>query len=345
VSTSLTKQAMAAALAPTFYFHPDEQYLPVTMDEFVSHSSLKSSSGAVISSSLASVSALAQATTGSSGEHLEVNSSWASSTGDLSGATIYYNFVEHDGYVDFLYSFLTPYQGCQGMRVKTQKWSWSSFSWKKETSNFAMCNLGRHYGDWEHATVRVNSSTGEVVSVITNAHGDSAAHAPGDVTWSSTHPRIYVALNTHGTYVTEGYHTLWDLGGDTSIWEEIGMEALLDAHGIADNVTDVKVVDLTTTDDLLDSSGGSFQTLDSSAYTLQRIGCTGGPYCKFMGSWGTDLDNSDIDGSVGDIPYVDDADFTAVVQDVADLGVIDDYLSGDAPTGVFTHGWWTAGED
>jgi hypothetical protein len=62
---SISCSDYANTYAPTFYFHPDEQYLPVTMTAFIKHSTLRDASDNVLDNSMSSVADLINA--GSSG--------------------------------------------------------------------------------------------------------------------------------------------------------------------------------------------------------------------------------------------------------------------------------------
>jgi hypothetical protein len=69
-----------------------------------------------------------------------------------------------------------------------------------------------HVGDWELATVRFVD--GKPVAVHVGAHGNdepemaSTYRAPnwGALQWSGTHPIVYSAAGSHGTWATEGAH-------------------------------------------------------------------------------------------------------------------------------------------
>lgn len=86
VDPMLPPAAMAAELAPTFYFHPDERYLPVTIEELIQRSSLRSASGHVLDNDMASTAELALATTGSPDEYLDIDARTRRSPGASSGA-------------------------------------------------------------------------------------------------------------------------------------------------------------------------------------------------------------------------------------------------------------------
>jgi len=344
---SISCEEYANTYAPTFYFHPDEQYLPVSVTAFVKHSTLKDASGNILASSMSSTTDLVNATTGDGGEYLEMNSSWGTSTHNMDGVSIYYNCADHTDeaqpYVDIMYSFLTAYNGCEGMRTKTVD-TWGS---NAKSRNFAMCNLGRHYGDWEHVTVRRYTSM-PMTQLFTNAHGDSYLWPQGVFFMEGgVAPRVYVALNTHGTWPTSATWTTYDVYDDSSSLDLIGIAAIMVKNGLITyfgqpRVKSLKIVDITTTSDLLDTSGGSFQVLAPSDYALYNITESSGVYA-YKGRWGQTTNNSNISGSVGDIPNIPDGDFTDAVQDAMNAGGLNEYKTGEGPKAPWTKDWWFDG--
>jgi len=89
---------------------------------------------------------------------------------------------------------------------------------------------GRHYSDWEHVTLRILNSTRELVGVFMSEHGAGRWFVKRDfgsaLSFSGTHPLVYVAKYSHAHYPTAGRHyykspfdivvasgTLYDLTG------------------------------------------------------------------------------------------------------------------------------------
>jgi hypothetical protein len=69
---------------------------------------------------------------------------------------------------------------------------------------------GRHYGDWEHVTLRFLNSNKELVSVFMSAHGSGHWFGPDEFNnglgFDGSHPVVYVAKYSHAHYPTVGYH-------------------------------------------------------------------------------------------------------------------------------------------
>lgn len=56
-----------------------------------------------------------------------------------------------------------------------------------------------HEGDWEHVTLRLDANH-DVTWAHFSAHGALKGHAPGALTWSGTHPYVWVADGSHANY-------------------------------------------------------------------------------------------------------------------------------------------------
>jgi hypothetical protein len=69
---------------------------------------------------------------------------------------------------------------------------------------------GRHYGDWEHVTLRFLNSSKQLVSVFMSAHGDGhrfgADEFSNGLGFDGSHPVVYAAKYSHAHYPSVGYH-------------------------------------------------------------------------------------------------------------------------------------------
>lgn len=99
---------------------------------------------------------------------------------------------------------------------------------------------GRHYGDWEHVSVRVVHATGELVGVYLSRHsgGEWIAGAQLDgLGYAGTRPIVYAARDSHAHYPSAGTHYYlrpWSLDAgictaavDLEDWTAEGGHALL----------------------------------------------------------------------------------------------------------------------
>jgi hypothetical protein len=67
--------------------------------------------------------------------------------------------------------------------------------------------IGRHYGDWEQVTVRVDNRSKQLISVYMSRHGGGQSFFRTRFPeFNGTNPRIYVAKYSHAHYPTAGVH-------------------------------------------------------------------------------------------------------------------------------------------
>ncbi len=78
---------------------------------------------------------------------------------------------------------------------------------------------GRHYGDWEHISLRFLNSTQELVSVYMSAHAGGQWFGTGDfgyrLAFDGNHPIVFSAKYSHAHYPTAGtqyYEEIFDIG-------------------------------------------------------------------------------------------------------------------------------------
>jgi len=59
-----------------------------------------------------------------------------------------------------------------------------------------------HEGDWEHVNVRLDASE-QVSAVHYSQHDNLLTYTPGQLTWSGTHPQVWVADGSHANYPSQ----------------------------------------------------------------------------------------------------------------------------------------------
>jgi len=110
-------------------------------------------------------------------------------------APVYVKTFTYPTHIDIKYIFFHPFQGFQTFRTGILR----GFSTKKR--NFEWARFGRHEGDWEHITVRLNAADLRLRGVFYGQHGDSVwVEQPPLV--DETHPVVLSALNVHASYWT-----------------------------------------------------------------------------------------------------------------------------------------------
>lgn len=134
--------------------------------------------------------------------------------------------------------------------------------------------LGRHYGDWECVTLRVDNRTKELISVYMSRHAGGQWITRGNnfeqiLQFAGTHPQIYAALHSHAHYSTPGAHDYY------RAWEK-------------DYFIGTASVDLR---DLTDGDGPVFSTYLPGKYLIISSALPGSPvtepeWLQFAGRWG-----------------------------------------------------------
>ncbi|MBB5017759.1 hypothetical protein HNQ59_001029 [Chitinivorax tropicus] len=324
VDPNLSDVQLAKQLAPIMQFHPEEKHFPTSIEYFYKHSVLKDKNGNILRSYPQSPDQFAHLATNSD-DYLDLDDN-ARNVSYSAQAPLYAHVVRYNkngtDYREVQYTMLFAYNDCEMFRAFTYKWVWDSST----KTNFAWCNFGRHEGDWEHASVRINAKTGEVTDVYTNAHGKQSRHAPKDISWNGNRPKIYIAQNAHGTHPSSdifSYATVID--SDWS-WASSGVTPA--------GLRELKVVDVT------DDGGISWDTQN----VVQLL--NDHPITNYTGRWGLlNMDNTNVKMPSRNIPHVNDDHMEAVGQAIMKYTkLLNDYKVGTGPRGSWTTGWWD-GED
>jgi len=141
--------------------------------------------------------------------------------------------------------------------------------------------VGRHYGDWEYVTLRVDNRTKELISVYMSRHAGGQWIARANnfeqiLQFAGSHPQIYVALYSHAHYPTTGAHDY------ERIWRT--------SYVVGTASADLR--------DLTDGYGPVFSTYLPGKYriissALPGYQVTEPEWLQFQGRWGQYLRNSD----------------------------------------------------
>ncbi|AUX22522.1 uncharacterized protein SOCEGT47_030250 [Sorangium cellulosum] len=336
--------------APIVRFHPDEDHFPVDMITFYRNSSLRNASGQLLLSEPQTEGPIAGASSADKEDYLDLAArvyagevTMTTSPGGFpmpgmtvtppmdgynAGAPMYAHVVDYtkDGvaYHEIVYSMLFAYNGCEMFRAGTKDDWWDSMTY----TTFRWCAFGRHEGDWEHVTVRVNAATGQVTDVYTNAHGRKDAHGRDDFEWRNNHPIVYVGLSSHGTYAhadTWHYETIIDADWG---WAISGI-------AIPAGLYKLDVVDVT-------ADGG--HEWDSQR-SVRLIG-DARAITRFRGRWGLNrLDNAQVQDPEGNVPYVEDLAMRDTAQALFDYtDELERYRVGSGPNAPWTADWFWNGE-
>lgn len=99
-----------------------------------------------------------------------------------------------------------------------------------------LTNLGRHYGDWEHVTLRFLNSTNELVAVYMSRHGQGQWFSQNyffeTLQFSYTKPVVYSAKYSHALYNAIYSQIVYDVTysalANVWLWDHTGLGYLFD---------------------------------------------------------------------------------------------------------------------
>lgn len=204
--------------APIVYFHPDEPYLPSSVDWFLERSDLYKRTGSTYQEKGqkigAAVQNLSQATLPQADNDGLVDISQSSDDliarkyyfqmrdesnwpGNLNSAKLYANVTDLDGGIGINYWIFYPYNGAGRVKVTAPNLNYSS-------DNIVMGKNGTHQGDWERVTVVLDKSSKALKHVYFEAHGDVYKSMPNQIERQNGQLVAYASLNGHGFYAKTG---------------------------------------------------------------------------------------------------------------------------------------------
>lgn len=228
-SESIDIQELIGTYGPTLVFHPQEQFFPDDVDEFLNSSQM--SWGLVYNKRhyykfkfklLGSMNASAFPLNNVF-EYLLANEPEARDeknftyfigipqnlkSGNISRAMAYVRVLPFDkNTTDLQFWFFYPYNGHGQAWVRVGEVYNGYFP--DSTADFG---LGRHYGDWEHVTLRINHSEGspKLQSMYFAQHSGGYWYTPEQLTFEDGHPLVYVARFTHASYPNIGINSHGD---------------------------------------------------------------------------------------------------------------------------------------
>jgi hypothetical protein len=175
--------------------------MPMSVDQYLSISNLYDNKGTLVKEGL------------STKDIAIVNSNYfiqpkldasLSGSSDPQNTPMYYHIKKYGdnlGFIDVQYHMFYALNNSQYFR--SGKGAPGSY-----TRNWQMDYMARHWGDWEHVTVRVNTQSLKVEKVFFSAHGKGYWTKPKFE--EGTHPVVYSACNSHANYDAPKIVTLED---------------------------------------------------------------------------------------------------------------------------------------
>jgi hypothetical protein len=193
--------------APRVYFHPDERYFPSSAPAFLRMSMLRDSNDPAYVRSPVDPYILVCPRPGGTGSWMDVGATQNYYL-DLPAVENRYGMRLLDG-VCRAPMYVHVKRAADGSFIDIQYWCFYAFNgsvWFRagafgEKGNFAWPPFGEHDGDWEHITVRVTPDGQRLIGAFYAYHGDTAWYPAAELTLvDGTHPAVYSAVYTHGSY-------------------------------------------------------------------------------------------------------------------------------------------------
>jgi hypothetical protein len=211
----------------------------------------------------------------------------------------------------------------------------SGLSTRKRT--FEWARFGRHGGDFEHLTVRLDLSGQRMLGAFYSRHKYCVWVGQPPLV-DGTHPVVRVALNSHACYPNEDVFTTTDvLPGP--IFPPIGWLKTVD--------TTVVAADLVT----YDSAPPRFSSVEWTPYASpnQLVVLDGNSqadkWLDFKGYWGpAPLSNKHIDRPPALPSDAQNACFDVATVLKPGIAAFTDLLVGDGPRSPKQQGWWLSKE-
>ncbi len=180
--------------APILHLHPDEAYLPTSVEYFAQNASvLEKATGTT--KTPADLNALPQGEANKDKFQLILNNTNARS-GDFNQAKSYVHAKLVDElYTDIQFWFFYAYNGHGTFRLKTL-----AFGQTLWASNTSAEPIGEHEGDWEHVTIRISNFSHQPEAMYLSQHGGGVWKSWSELSFSGTQPNIYSSINGHASY-------------------------------------------------------------------------------------------------------------------------------------------------
>ncbi|XP_020587169.1 uncharacterized protein LOC110029284 isoform X2 [Phalaenopsis equestris] len=192
--------AVIKAYAPVIYFHPDETYLPSSVNWlFENGALLHSKSDPTNPARLKSGGAnLPQGGTNDGAYWIDLPAGEEKERvkrGELSTATAYVHVKKMLGgtATDFVFWLFYPFNGPARLKIGAL--------------TTGLGKIGEHVGDWEHLTLRVSNFDGELRKVYFSEHSRGEWFDSPEVEFDGegrNKPVAYASLNGHSFYAKEG---------------------------------------------------------------------------------------------------------------------------------------------
>ncbi|KAJ0693265.1 putative vacuolar protein sorting-associated protein [Helianthus annuus] len=208
-------KALIQTYSPVIYFHPDEQYLPSSVDWFFQNGALLYHKGDESKPNRVDTNGLNLPQGGSNDDTywldlpLDGSSKDRVKKGDLQDACAYFHVKPMSGglFTDIAIWVFYPFNGGSRAKVKFL--------------TLSLGKLGEHVGDWEHVTLRVSNINGELNSVFFSQHSWGKWVSASALEYhTGNKPVVYASLHGHASYPKPGCVLLGSGGSDIGIRDD-----------------------------------------------------------------------------------------------------------------------------
>jgi len=177
--------------APIVYLHPNEQYFPCAIGNFLPYTEMINSDGTIVAKrGEINTENLVKFSQETKDPYLSVDKTFWPGQKDVENVPFYVRTVEHEEYIDISYIFLYAYN-----------------------SGYFLGPIylgGEHEADIEHLTVRVvkteDPDTSRILKIYYSAHGspEGVWINASDIEMENGHPVGYIAKGSHAMYPKQG---------------------------------------------------------------------------------------------------------------------------------------------
>ncbi|RAL53943.1 hypothetical protein DM860_004414 [Cuscuta australis] len=230
------------AYGPTVYFHPNEAFLPSSVEWFLENGALLYTKGnesqppVLFNSSLAKLLPINLSFSDNHWLGLSGNDTARDclKRGNLQNASAYVHVKPMFGttFTDFAVWLFYPFNGPASIKTKL--------------GTFHLDQVGEHVADWEHVTLRISNFNGELKSVFYSQHSGGLWLSPSQLEFQSgtNKPVVYSSKCGHAAFPQQGANLLGDgevqirndCGNGTSVMDTGINFTLLSAQYLGDGV-------------------------------------------------------------------------------------------------------------
>ncbi|KAK9051519.1 hypothetical protein SSX86_028146 [Deinandra increscens subsp. villosa] len=220
-------ETLIQTYSPVVHFHPNEPYLPSSVDWFFQNGALLYHQGDESNPSPIDLNGSNLPQGGSNDDTYWLNLPKDDSSkervkkGDLQDAGAYFHVKPMYGglFTDIAIWLFYPFNGASRAKV--------------EFINISLGKIGEHVGDWEHVTLRISNFNGELVRMFFAEHSWGTWVSAASLEYANGNkPVVYSSLNGHASYPTPGLVLLGSSGVNIGIRDDTSKDGQVMDTGV-----------------------------------------------------------------------------------------------------------------